>query len=57
MKCAGCVSAIEAALTAVNNVDKVVVDLESKQASIEGKVDVNTLISAVSDSGFAAEAL
>lgn len=59
MKCAGCVSAVEGALTAINNVSKVVVDLESKQATVESGADLDivTLIAAVTDSGFPATAL
>ena len=55
MKCGGCVSTIENALKAVSNNITVTVDLESKQATIEGDVDANTLITAVTGSGFPAE--
>ena len=55
MKCGGCVSTIENALKAVSNNITVTVDLESIQATIEGDVDANTLITAVTGSGFPAE--
>lgn len=55
MKCGGCVSTVESTLTALTNVEQVHVDLESKQATIDGDVDINTLITAVSEAGFPAE--
>lgn len=37
MKCQGCVNTVTEKLSAVRGVDSVVVDLEKKQATIEGK--------------------
>ena len=37
MKCQGCVNTVTEKLSAVKGVDKVQVDLENKQVTIEGK--------------------
>lgn len=37
MKCQGCVNTVTERLSAVKGVDKVQVDLENKQVTIEGK--------------------
>ncbi len=54
MKCGGCVATVETTLTALNDVDSVAVDLESKQVTIEGNVAIELAISAVTDAGFPA---
>ncbi|MFV1982843.1 MAG: heavy-metal-associated domain-containing protein [Thiohalomonadales bacterium] len=55
MKCGGCVSTVEKTLKAITNVNNVVVDLESKEVTIEGDIDITILITAVTESGFPAE--
>jgi copper chaperone CopZ len=55
MKCGGCVSTVESTLKALSDVDTVVVDLESKQVTIEGEVSIDTAIAAVTNAGFPAE--
>jgi len=56
MKCGGCVSTVEAALTNLSNVQNVEVDLENKTVAIKtnAEIEVNQLIAAVTNSGFAA---
>jgi len=55
MKCGGCVATVESTLTALSKVDSVRVDLESKQATIEGDVAIGAAITAVTEAGFPAD--
>ncbi len=57
IKCGGCVSSIEGTVSALSKVDSVVVDLESKQATVNGDIELATLMTALADSGFPAEKL
>jgi len=57
MKCDGCTSTVDSTLKALSNVDSVTVNLETKQATVEGDVEINALITAVTDAGFPATAV
>ena len=54
MMCGGCVSAVEKALTALDGVEKVEVDLEAKQARVDGSVDAEAVIAALTEAGYPA---
>jgi len=55
MKCPGCVSTVESALSTLNTVQNVAVDLHNKLVTIEAESDISVLITVVVDSGFPAE--
>ncbi len=55
MKCGGCVATVESTLNTLSNINSVAVDLESKQATVDGDVSIDAAISAVTDAGFPAE--
>mgnify|MGYP001199339289 CR=1 FL=1 len=52
MHCSACVSKIEQALSAVDGVLMVTVDLSSKSATITGGAQPDALIKAVKDAGY-----
>jgi len=54
MMCGGCVSAVEKALQALDGVERVEVDLEAKQAKVEGAVDADAVIAALIAAGYPA---
>ncbi len=54
MMCGGCVSAVEKALQALDGVEQVEVDLEAKQAKVEGSVDAEAVIAALTEAGYPA---
>jgi len=54
MMCGGCVSAVEAALKALEGVEQVEVDLEAKQARVTGAVDPQAVIAALETAGYPA---
>ena len=54
MHCAACVVTIEAALSKVDGVQKAVVNLAQETARVEGDVLPQTLINAVTSSGYEA---
>jgi len=55
MKCAGCVSAVEQALSAIAGVQAVDVSLEQTCATVTADAKVSDLIAAVESAGFKAE--
>ena len=55
MKCAGCVSAVEEAVKALNGIDEVKVSLEKHQAIIKSSETADALIKAITDAGFPAK--
>lgn len=54
MMCGGCVSAVEKALQALDGVEKVVVDLDAKTATVDGSVDSDRVIAALTEAGYPA---
>jgi copper chaperone len=52
MSCNHCKMAVEKALQAVPGVEKVQVDLEKKQAVIEGKANRQELVKAIEETGY-----
>ncbi len=54
MMCGGCVSAVEKALQVLDGVEKVVVDLDAKTATVEGSVDADKVITALTEAGYPA---
>ncbi len=52
MRCAGCVSAVEGALTGVNGVSEVTVNFADHSALVKGQADPEQLKKAVKDAGF-----
>lgn len=57
MTCASCVGRVERAITAVPGVTGVTVNLATERASVRGSADVESLLSAVADAGYAARKL
>ena len=57
MMCAGCVTAVEDALSDVPGVEKVQVNLVERTAQVEGNAAVSALIEAVGKAGYAAAQL
>jgi copper chaperone len=56
MTCGHCEAAVTKALAAIPNVERVVeVSREKQLAVVEGQADAQTLISAVTEAGYAAE--
>lgn len=55
MNCQHCVRAVSDALSAVEGVDSVEVDLDAGCAKVEGRADAAALIAAVVAAGYAAE--
>ncbi|AWN14471.1 heavy-metal-associated domain-containing protein [Salinisphaera sp. LB1] len=57
MSCQHCVKSVDAALSEVPGVDRVVaVRLDEGEAEVEGSADVNALIAAVEEEGYDARA-
>ena len=54
ISCAGCVETIEAALKSVPGVDEVQVNFADRTVNVSGDVPADTLIQAVSKSGYTA---
>ncbi len=54
MTCAHCVMAVKKALLKVSGVKDVQVDLDRKEAVVDGEVDPNLLIRAVEEEGYRA---
>ena len=55
MTCQGCVKGVERALSEVDGVKKVKVDLDKNEAIIEGQgLDLKSLVTAVEEKGFSA---
>lgn len=54
MMCGGCVAAVTKAIEALNGVEKVKVDLETKEARVEGDVDTDTILEALNAAGYPA---
>lgn len=54
MSCQHCVGRVKKYLEAINNVSKVDVDLDNKEASFEfeGSIDLETIIKDISEFGF-----
>ena len=52
MKCMGCVANAEKAIIALPGVEKVEIDLENKSARIEGDIDPQQVIEAVTAVGY-----
>ena len=55
MHCAGCVNTIERAVSQVPNVKSVRVNLSEESAKIEGSVSIESLIDAISKTGYEAK--
>jgi len=55
MKCAGCVSAVEDAVKALDGIGEVNVSLEKNQAIIKSSETANALIKVITDAGFPAK--
>jgi len=55
MNCQHCVRSVTQALAAVPGAERVTVDLASGQAQVSGSPEVDSLIAAVVEAGFAAE--
>jgi len=56
MTCGHCKAAVEQALSEVAGVDTVTVDLENGKAQVTGEVTIQTLIDAVVEEGYEAQA-
>lgn len=56
MSCEHCEQTVREALEAVDGVTEATVDHESEQATVEGTVDTDALVTAVEDAGYEAEA-
>ena len=54
MHCAKCVGFVSGALEKVSGVERASVDLEKKQATVEGEADSVELIAAVEEEGYTA---
>jgi len=57
MSCAGCVAAVEKALSGVAGVDEAVVNFAEHTAAVSGDVAINDLVKAVKDAGYDAAEL
>jgi copper chaperone len=57
MSCQHCVRAVSDALSAVEGVDSVEVDLDAGSAKVDGRAEIAALIAAVVAAGYAAEPL
>jgi copper chaperone len=55
MSCQHCVRAVSDALSAVEGVDSVEVDLDAGSAKVEGRAEITALIAAVTAAGYIAE--
>jgi copper chaperone CopZ len=56
MSCGHCEEAVEAALRDVDGVTDATADRDAGRASVEGDADVDALVRAVEDAGYAAHA-
>ena len=56
MTCGHCVKAVKQALTDVPGVTAAEVDLQARQAQVEGTADVEALVAAVQEEGYEASA-
>ncbi|MDA3914141.1 cation transporter [Oleiagrimonas sp.] len=56
MTCGHCVKAVQQALSDVPGVTRAEVDLQARQAQVEGSADVDALIAAVQEEGYEARA-
>lgn len=54
MSCSHCSAAVERALTGVEGVTRVEVDLAGGRAAVEGAADVGALVAAVAEEGYTA---
>jgi copper chaperone CopZ len=54
MTCSGCVKSVDRALSQISGVTAVVVDLEAGHARVEGDVDPQLLVAAITQAGFTA---
>lgn len=52
MSCQHCQSSVKKAISSVAGVDKVIVDLSSGEAAVEGDFDENRICDAIYKSGF-----
>lgn len=57
MKCAGCVAAIETALSACDDVEDIKVSLEEHQASVSSSKSAEDIAKVITDVGFPATLL
>ena len=57
MKCAGCVAAIEAALTTLGEVDDINISLEEHQATVSSSKTAEDVAKVITDAGFPATPL
>jgi copper chaperone len=55
MTCSHCKHAVEQAITKVQGVDRVEVDLQLGKAIVHGSIDESALIAAVEDEGYSAQ--
>ncbi len=55
MTCGHCVATVTKALKSVPGVQDAQVDLKTGQAKVEGEVDVQTLLAAVTEEGYTAQ--
>lgn len=56
MKCSGCSANVEKALTDVEGVESVWIDLEAKTVSVEGDINAASIADIISSAGYPAEA-
>ena len=56
MTCMHCVGAVKKAMEQLPNVDTVEVSLEQTQAMISGTADIPTMVAAIKEAGYSAEA-
>ncbi len=56
MTCMHCVGAVKKALEQLSGVDTAEVNLEQAQALVSGTADVSTMVSALKEAGYSAEA-
>ena len=55
MKCSGCSANVEKALTDIDGVESVRIDLEAKTVSVEGDINAASIADIISRAGYPAE--
>ncbi|TXH67400.1 MAG: heavy-metal-associated domain-containing protein [Thiothrix sp.] len=55
MKCSGCTSAVQAKLQALEGVEGITIDLTTKTAEVQGRVDADLVIETLTEAGYPTE--
>lgn len=55
MKCSGCSANVKKVLGEITSVESVSVDLDAKTVSVEGDIEVQAIVKAISDAGYPAK--